>query len=176
MSIFTQGCGALHQEDRHDIPPARPLDELEAVSDLFGSQIRLFKAIQKVQRLSLAACTLERSERTIRIHDLVQFLMRSKLMVDTERGQWLEAAIRVVCVAFEDNGDHRSPQHWSRCGQFVSHVESLEAFAEQYRLTDTGLLDASTWAAVYLNAYGLYRKAANWNERIWDRKKINLGE
>jgi len=176
MSIFTQGCGALHQEDRHDIPLARPPDELEAVADLFGSQIRLSKAIQEVQRLSLASCTLEGSERTIRIHDLVHFLMRWKLMVDTERGQWLKAAIRVVCVAFEDIGDHQSPQNWSRCGQFISHIESLEAFAEQYRLTDTGLLDASSWAAVYLDACGLYRKAAKWNERIWDQKKIILGE
>jgi len=111
MSIFTQGCGALQQDDRHDIPPARPLDELEAVADLFGSQIRLSKAIQDVQRLSLAACTLEGSERTIRIHDLVQLLMRSKLMVDIERRQWLKAAIHVVCVAFEDIGDRQSPQN-----------------------------------------------------------------
>lgn len=71
MSIFTQGCGALHQEDRHDIPPARPFDELKAIMDLFRSQIRLFKAIQEVQRLSIAAYTLEGSERIIRIHDLV---------------------------------------------------------------------------------------------------------
>ena len=176
MSIFTQGCGALHQEDRRDIPPARARNELEAVMDLFRSPIRLSKAIQAVQRLSLAACTLEGSERIIRIHDLVQLLLRSKLMADAERGQWLEAAIRVVCVAFETIGDRRSPRNWSRCGQFVSHIESLEAFAEQHRLTNTGLLDASTWAAIYLDAYGLYRKAANWNERIWDQKKIILGE
>jgi len=176
MSIFTQGCGALHQEDRRDIPPARPLDELKAVMDLFRSPIRLSKAIQEVQRLSLAAYMLEGSERIIRIHDLVQLLLRSKLMADTERGQWLEAAIHVVCVAFDQIDDRRSPRNWSRCGQFISHIESLEAFAEQYRLTNTELLDASLWATIYLEKCGLYRKAANWNERIWDQKKIILGE
>ena len=74
---------------------------------------------------------------------------------------WLEAVIRVVCVAFEKLGDRRSPRNWSQCGQFVSHNESLEAFAEQYRLTNTGLLDVSTWAAAYLDVCELYRKAAN---------------
>ncbi len=176
MSIFTQGCGALNQEDRHNIPTARPLDELEAVMDLFRSPMRLSKAIQEVQRLSLAGCTLEGSERILRIHDLVQLLLRSKLMADTERGQWLEAAIRVVCVAFDQIADRRSPRNWSRCNQFVSHIESLEAFAEQYRLTNTELLDASSWAAAYLDVCGLYWKAASWNERIWDQKKIILGE
>lgn len=101
ISIFTQGCGALYQEDRRDIPPVRALDELEAVIALFRSQMRLSKVIQEIQRLSLAACTLEGSERKMRIHDLVQLPLRSKLMADTERGQWLEAAIRVVCMAFE---------------------------------------------------------------------------
>lgn len=176
MSIFTQGCDALHQEDRHNIHPARPLDALEAVTDLFRSRIRLSKAIQEVQRLSLAAYTLEGSERIIRVHDLVQLLLRSKLMTDTERGQWLEAAIRVVCLAFKKIGNRRSPRNWSRYGQFISHIESLEAFAEYYRLQDTGILDASTWATVYLNICGLYRKAAEWNERIWEQKKIILGE
>ena len=148
MSIFTQGCGALHQEDRHDIPPARPFDGLKAIMDLFRSQTRLFKAIQEVQRLLIAAYMLEGSERIIRIHNLVQLFLRSKLMADTERRQWPKAAIYVVCVAFEQIGDRRSPRNWSRCGQFISHIESLEAFAEQYRLQDTGLLDASTWATV----------------------------
>lgn len=69
-------------------------------------------------------------------------------MADTERRQWLKAAIRVVCVAFEQIGDRRSPRNWSRYGQFISHIESLEAFAEQYRLRDTGLLDTSKWATV----------------------------
>ena len=112
MSIFTQGCSALHQEDRHDIPPARPFDGLKAIIDLFRSQTRLFKAIQEVQRLLIAAYMLEGSERIIRIYNLVQLLLRSKLMADTERRQWPKAAIRVVCVAFEQIGDRRSPRNW----------------------------------------------------------------
>ena len=97
-------------------------------------------------------------------------------MTNTERGQWLEATIHVVCVAFKKIGDSRSLRNWSRCSQFVNNIESLEAFAEQYRLRDTKILDASSWAALYLHRLGLYRKAAIWNERIWGQKRIILGE
>ncbi|KAL8743638.1 MAG: hypothetical protein Q9190_004035 [Brigantiaea leucoxantha] len=34
-------------------------------------------------------------------------------------------------------------RNWSQCGQFVSHMESLESFAEQYWLKSTELLEAS---------------------------------
>ena len=64
--------------------------------------------------MSLAVQTLEGSERTIRIHDLVQLILRSKVMADKERGQWVEAAIRVICIAFEEIGDRRSSRNWSR--------------------------------------------------------------
>ena len=92
--------------------------------------MRLSKAIQEVQRLSLAVHALEGTDRIVRIHDLVHLLLRSMIMVNTERRQWLEAAIRVVCIAFEEIGDRRSPQNWSRCGRFISHIESLEGFAK----------------------------------------------
>ena len=122
MSIFTQGCGALQREDRYHRSLIRPFDELEAVLDLFRSQVRVSKAIQEVQRLSLAAHTLEGSDRIIRIHDLVHLLLRSKLMTDTERKRWLEIVIHVICKAFEEIGDRRSPQNWSLCGRIAGEL------------------------------------------------------
>lgn len=71
ISILKQRCGALFEEDRRDIPIASAINELEAIIDLFRSSIRLSKAIQEIQRVFLAIYTLERSERMIRIHDLV---------------------------------------------------------------------------------------------------------
>ena len=171
-----QGCDALHQESRRDGPPARVPDKLEAVTGLFRSPVRLSKAIEEVQRLSLATCAVNASERTIRIHDLVHSILRSRLMTKAERWSWLEAAIRVICKAFEEVGDCRSPQNWNQCGQFISHIESLEAFVEQYSLMITEPLNANTSAAIYLDACGLYQKAAALIERIVHKKKVVLGE
>jgi len=80
ISIFKHGCDALHQEDHK----AQGSDKLKTVRDLFRSPLRLSKAIQEVQRLSLMAHALEGDDRIIRIHDLVHLLLRSKLMTDTE--------------------------------------------------------------------------------------------
>ncbi|KAL8785151.1 MAG: hypothetical protein Q9195_008755 [Heterodermia aff. obscurata] len=89
ISILKQGCGALDQKDMHTRSTASAVNELEAVTGLLQSAIRLSKAIQEIQRLYLAVYAPEGTERTIQIHDLVQLLLRLKLIVASEREQWL---------------------------------------------------------------------------------------
>ena len=89
------------------------------------------------------AQAIDGTDRIIRIHDLVHLLLGSKLMTDIEQGQWLETAIYIVYKAFEGISDRRPPEIWSRCGQFMSHIKSLEGFAEQYGIEDSKNLDAS---------------------------------
>ena len=168
--------GVPRQKIRHNIFRIQRNDKLESTKELFQSAVRLSKAIQEVQRLSLAAQALEGADRVVRIHDLVHLLLRSKLMTDEERRQWLEVATCVICKAFEEIGDHESPHNWSRCGLFISHIESLGGFAEQYGLEKKELLDASTWAGSYLNACGLFEKAATLNKRILDKKERTFGK
>lgn len=81
-----------------------------------------------------------------------------------------------MCKAFEEIDDHRSPQNWSRCGRFISHIESLKCFAEQYKVNNAELLEASTWAAVYLDKCGLYEKAAMLDKWTLEQKKSILGK
>jgi len=176
ISILKQGCGALYRGDRRDRPIASAVNELEAVIGLFQSSTRLSKAIQEIRRLSLAVFTLEGSEGIVRIHDLVQLLLRSKLIAAAEREQWLEMVICIVCKAFDEIGDRRSPRNWIRCGQFISHIEFMKDFAEQYGLRNATLLNASTWAAIYFEECGLYQKAASMHAQTWDQKKAVLGE
>jgi tetratricopeptide (TPR) repeat protein len=85
-------------------------------------------------------------------------------------------AIRIVCKTFEGIDDRRSPRNWSRCNQFISHIEFMESFAKQYGLRNATLLDASTWATIYLDECELYQKAASMHKRTWERKKVVLGE
>ena len=175
ISIFKQGCAVLSQEDGRDLPTASAINELEAVIGLFRSSIRLSKAIQEIQRLSLAIYTSKQSKRMIRMHELVQLLLRSKLIAVDEREQWLEIAICIVCKAFAKIEDLGSPKNWSRCGQFVSHIEYMEVVAEKYGLRSTILLDACMWAATYFYECGLYQKAASMLKRTWERRKVVLG-
>ena len=99
---------------------------------------------------------------------------------------------RVDPLCFDDC---RSPQDWSRCGlhdwrrgihpkenvlgeytlgiNFSSRIELLEGFAEQYGLKNAELLNASTWAAVYLETWGaeevyLGRKASTYADEHVD--------
>ncbi|KAL8874887.1 MAG: hypothetical protein Q9198_006681 [Flavoplaca austrocitrina] len=176
ISILKQGYGALSEGGERVMPTESAANARRAVIDLFRSPIRLSKAIQEIQRLSLAVYTVEGSERTLRVHDLVQLLLRSKLIAAAEREQWLKMVICIVCKAFAGIGDHRSPRNWSRCSQFVSHIEFMGAFAAQYGLHDDNLLDANTFAAIYLGECGLYRKAASMHKQTWDRRKAVLGE
>ena len=94
---------------------------------------------------------VEEIEHIIRIHDLVQLLLRSQLMTYRERREWLKIAVQTTYQGFEAIGDRRSPQHWSRCSQFASHIESLNRFAEHWDYGNLQLLGVSTWVAVYLD-------------------------
>ncbi|KAL8914575.1 MAG: hypothetical protein Q9172_007051 [Xanthocarpia lactea] len=176
ISVLKQGFSALSQRDWRDIPTGPAVNGIEAVVGLFRSSIRLSKAIQEIQRLSLAVYTMEGSGRILRIHDLVQLLLRSKLIAAAEREQWLEIVICLVCTAFAEIGDPRSPQNWGQCGQFVSHIEFMGGFAAQYGLYDTKLLQASTWAAIYLKKCGLYQKAASMHRHSYELGKATIGE
>ncbi|KAL8875161.1 MAG: hypothetical protein Q9198_006438 [Flavoplaca austrocitrina] len=176
ISILKQGCGALSEEGERVIPTESAANARGAVMNLFRSPIRLSKAIQETQRLSLALYTLEGSERTVRVHDLVQLLLRSKLIAIAERKQWLKMVICIVCKAFERIGDRRSPRNWSRCSQFISHIEFMGTFAAQYGLYDATLLDANTWVGIYFEKCGLYWKAASMHQQTLDRRKAVSGE
>ena len=155
-------------------------DGLKAVVALFQSPVRLAKAVQEIQRLSLA---VQRSEipdpetpdRIIWIHDLVQFLVRSKLMVSVERMQWLEITIYIICKRFEEIDNYESPANWSQCRKFITHIQAMGRFAEQYKLRYIELLDASTMAGNYLNACGLYNEAVSMIRQTWHKKMDLLG-
>ena len=113
INILEDGCDALMQ--RGELETAVATTGLETVVSLFRSSIRISKAIQEIQRISLAVCKPEGSERILRIHDLVQLLLQSKLIPIVDREQWLEIAIRIVCKAFEAIGDYGAPENWRRC-------------------------------------------------------------
>ncbi|KAL8946940.1 MAG: hypothetical protein Q9222_006733 [Ikaeria aurantiellina] len=139
-------------------PEAKPVfptvDNLAALLNLFQSPIRVPKAIQEIERSSLAVHTKKRSEHEIRIHDLIHLLLRSMLMTTAERKGWLMTVIEIVCKALED----------------IKYCEL------PYELRSATLLDASYRAAYYLCACGLYEKSTSMHKQTWDRRKVIFGE
>ena len=87
ISVLKQKCNALYQKERSDILTASAISELKAVIDLFQSLVRLFKVIQEIQHTSFVVYTLKEFECVVRIHDLMQLLLQSKLIITAERKQ-----------------------------------------------------------------------------------------
>ena len=173
ISILKEGAEFMQKHHPTEID-SDPL--LKIAVALLRSSVRLSKAIQKIQRISLVVQKLEGLDRMIWIHDLVQLLLRVKLMAGTERVQWLEIAICLTCKAFKAIGDVQSLQNWDRCSQYVSHIQAMEDFAEQYRLQSVELTHVCEMVAEYFYVNGLYRESENMLDRVLDKRKIMLGE
>ena len=166
----------LHQSEVRQVPERLPSRDFEDVKNIFNTPLRLSKAIQVIERLSLAAQTSRGTEKTMRIHDLIHLLLRSNLMADAERTKWLEIAVNIVCKGLETVEDPDNPGTWSRYAQFVSHIESLNYFATAYSIKNIQLLKADDCICEYLIALGSLGQALNISERTLDQKKKILGE
>ena len=70
VNILKEKCDVLNQNERSDILVVSTINELETTIDQFRSSVRLFKAIQKIQRLYLTICISKKFERTISILDV----------------------------------------------------------------------------------------------------------
>ena len=89
---------------------------------------------------------VERREKQLSIHRLVQTVIRDRLS-DDEKKQWLAATINVVNAAFPFDSD--DVRIWPRCTQLLSHAQSVIAWAVETTTEVTGL-------GRLLNQMGLY--------------------
>ena len=87
INILKQKCDALYQKEKNDILITSAINKLETIINLFRFLIHFFKVIQEIQRASFVIYTLKRFERVIRIYDLMQLLLQSKLIITAERKQ-----------------------------------------------------------------------------------------
>ena len=175
LNILKQGSEALLAQSSAEDEFGHTGVKLDEIAALLNSSVRIQKAIQHIQRLALGVQQSVIQERVLWIHDLVQLLLRKKLMTNVEREQWLRVTILIICRAFENIGDRRAPRNWSKCGKYVTHIQAMEKHATQCGITSAMLMDASSWIAIYFNECGLYQEAANINARIGERRKMVLG-
>jgi tetratricopeptide (TPR) repeat protein len=158
-------------------PTAEAADEnRKSVQELMSSTINLSRALQYLQRLSLLVLQRDGEIRTLRLHDLVQLVLHTKLMSDAkERKRWLTHTIGILCRAFEKIEDPRSPSYWDQCEVFVAHMRALQRYGDKYEVDSVELWETCSWIASYFAARGRHEEAMMVDEQILARRKIHLG-
>ena len=146
---------------KNDVFATSTINEFETIIDLFRFSIRLSKTIQKIQRLFLTIYISKKFERTIRIHNLIQFLFRSTFMINAKRKQWLKMIICIICKIFEKIDNRRFFRNWNRCDLFINYIEFMKNFVARYEFQNVTLLNANAWTTIYFDECEFYEKATN---------------
>ena len=152
-----------------------PVEDLKLLRDLLRNPINLQKAIQHLQRLSLVVQRKEDGSMTLWLHDLVQLLLRTKLMDGQGRKKGLEQAIYIINEAIEQLDSPRDPRTWTSYSGYVAHIGALEKHAEDSGVESKLLLRAADRIAWYLLYVGRYEEAAKNFESLLDKQRNVLG-
>ncbi|KAF7970264.1 hypothetical protein HWV62_24530 [Athelia sp. TMB] len=97
--------------------------ELQRTLGLFGSEEWLREALRHFEDLSLAQ-PLHGERTALRIHDLIQLVLRQSAMAD-HKSQHFARAVTILYRAFRSPDCRGSARPWAECERFVPHVISL---------------------------------------------------
>ena len=150
-------------------------NELDGVWSLLHTPIDFQQTIRYLQNSSLVRRQKDGETLTLWVHDLVQSLLRTTLMRESEQKKWLQYAISVVWNAFKKVGDVWHPKIWLQCNKLVVHVQRLQKHAEEYKLESIELFEAGSQVAEYFMACGRYNEALEINKQIYILRKKVLG-
>jgi tetratricopeptide (TPR) repeat protein len=145
--------------------PVLPADVGAALSD----GIEVDRATTALQRYSL----MDRQGDTLRVHRLVQTVVRESLPVD-RREHWLAAAIRLLLAAFPER-PHDDPGHWALCARLLAHVQAVDRLAADGTVEPRALSAILCRAGIYLDARGQFALAAPPIERALALSERTLG-
>ena len=150
-------------------------DDLEHVRKLLGSSVGLQMALQYLQRLSLVVQRKDGGVATLWLHDLVQLLIRKKLMNESERNKWLQHAVYITSQAFDEIDEPGMLQYWTESNKFVAHAQALQRHAEKRGLKNEKLLNVGSKIALYLSACGRWEEALKTYEIVFRGRRELLG-
>ena len=150
------------------------LDELQGVRRLLHTPVNLQITIKHLTKLSLVVQQKDGETVTLWLHDLVQLLLQTKLVKESERKKWLQYTINITCKAFTMIGDYYYlPENWPRCEKFVAHMQILYSHAEMYKVENTELLKTQSRVASYFYAIGRDNEAEKlWQQILAKQRKI----
>ena len=126
---------------------------------ILQSPVRLQSCIIKIQNLCLIQRQVSRAEATLRMHDLIQYLIQHKLIEDTQKEMWLDAAINLVCGAFEKLENPSLPSLWTAYEALVPHIQALAKKAKAASFESERLVRVQLVVADYFENRGQYQEA-----------------
>ena len=128
-------------------------------------------SIIKMQVLCLVKKESSKSATLLRMHDLVQDLIRQRVIGNERQDLWLSAAISIVCEAFRKLDDPTLPGSWTRCEAFVPHIQALAKNATTLGFISEELRSAQLAVAEYFESRGQYQESENLYQVTYDHYK-----
>jgi hypothetical protein len=134
--------------------------KLKLLAAFICDQIELPKAIRELQDLSLVELRSNIDTPTLRIHNLVRFMVQESVREEDTERDWLKSAVTLVCAAFRRIEDPGAPDRWAECEMFVPHVQLLTIqWSFAHTSMDSELIHANIGIAAYLKRCGRYSEA-----------------
>lgn len=118
-----------------------------------GDRIQFDRAIAALQRYSL----IERRGDGLRVHGLVQAVVRSSLEVD-QQGTWLRSAVRLLRSAFPNRPDE-IPAWWTLGARLLAHVDVIDELTREHMVEPGPVSWLLSRVGIYLWARGEFELA-----------------
>jgi hypothetical protein len=133
--------------------------EFHSLITLILSPTNFRSAIQMLQNLSLIEHQSNMGKSTLRMHDLIQFMIQEGSRKEESYGEWLQSSVSFVCDAFLQIEHPEWPERWNECEKFAPHLRSLNERLDNMHATNLDLSRANSWLAQYLIGRGRYDEA-----------------
>jgi tetratricopeptide (TPR) repeat protein len=149
--------------------------ELPPLLAIMRNPVRFQNCITSVQNLCLIKRQTTRTESSLRMHDLIQYLTQHRLVQESREKIWLGAAIHIVYSAFRQLEDPSRPERWTDCELFVPQIEALAKNAETLGVESEELVAARLVIAEYFESRGQYIQALSLFEVVYSHFKRTRG-
>jgi len=141
-------------------------DELR---DVLADDIELDRTIAALRRYSL----IERQHDGLRVHRLVQAVVRESLGVD-QRDTWLSVAVRLLRAGFPDEVEEH-PELWPLCARLLAHAQVAGHLAADQTVEPSALSWVLDRVGRYLEVRSEFRLARPLFERALAIREQVLG-
>lgn len=158
-----------HPSSIHTITPINDISfinpKLEPLTALISSPVRLQQAIQQLHQLSLIRYEPNTNTPTLRIHELIQLMIRERTRREDTQHHWFHAAVTLACSAFR-HVEYPTHEHWPRCEILSPHIQSLKMWDDEHSIGSSYLGRANIKIAQYLDSQGRYSEAETLIESV----------
>ena len=132
---------------------------VESLIALILSPVQLQHAIQQFLHLSLVRYESSRDTSTLRIHDLIQIMIREHARRTNSHHEWFSIATTLACGAFRRVQDPKSHTCWAQCETFSPIIQSLTKWDDEHIIGNSELDRANIRIAEYLDSRGRFGEA-----------------